>query len=88
LHVLWLSLVAYQLLISCGFLGRLLLLLLSQCVNLSVSVCVYVAGPVGAVYEYWRQLYHHMQQRGIQPTVATYGTLITIASEAQVRGEG
>ena len=29
------------------------------------------------------QLYHHMQQRGIEPTVATYGTLITIASEAQ-----
>ncbi|WIA39598.1 hypothetical protein OEZ86_005682 [Tetradesmus obliquus] len=32
------------------------------------------------------QLYHHMQQRGIQPTVATYGTLITIASEAQAYG--
>ncbi|WIA19333.1 hypothetical protein OEZ85_003965 [Tetradesmus obliquus] len=32
------------------------------------------------------QLYHHMQQRGIQPTLATYGTLITIASEAQAYG--
>lgn len=29
------------------------------------------------------QLYEHMQQRGIEPTVATFGTLITIASEAQ-----
>jgi hypothetical protein len=27
-----------------------------------------------------------MQQRGIEPTVATYGTLITIASEAQAYG--
>jgi hypothetical protein len=29
------------------------------------------------------QLYQHMQQRSIDPTVATFGTLITIASEAQ-----
>lgn len=29
------------------------------------------------------QLYRHMQARGIDPTVATFGTLITIASEAQ-----
>lgn len=29
------------------------------------------------------QLYQHMQQRSIEPTVATFGTLITIASEAQ-----
>jgi hypothetical protein len=27
-----------------------------------------------------------MQQRGIEPTVATYGTLITIASESQAYG--
>eukprot|EP00879_Flechtneria_rotunda_P000660 GHRR01000774.1.p1 GENE.GHRR01000774.1~~GHRR01000774.1.p1 ORF type:complete len:981 (+),score=385.98 GHRR01000774.1:3353-6295(+) len=32
------------------------------------------------------ELYHQMQQRGIKPTVATYGTLITIASEAQAYG--
>lgn len=30
-----------------------------------------------------QQLYQHMQQRGIEPTVATFGTLITIASESQ-----
>lgn len=29
------------------------------------------------------QLYQHMQQRSIDSTVATFGTLITIASEAQ-----
>jgi hypothetical protein len=32
------------------------------------------------------QLYTHMQSRGIEPTVATFGTLITIASEAQAYG--
>ncbi|KAF8058856.1 hypothetical protein HT031_005424 [Scenedesmus sp. PABB004] len=29
------------------------------------------------------ELYSHMLARGVEPTVATYGTLITIASEAQ-----
>jgi hypothetical protein len=55
----------------------------STAVSCSLLVAAYVDRLCVSVCCRLLQLYQHMQQRGIEPTVATFGTLITIASEAQ-----